>query len=285
MSSLRPDFLEKRLVIVLLKDREDYLAYGRQTERSDLSWTGGFYSQRTNRAIFYDDTSGLSNASFRKQAADLKTQIDDLNKRIQQATSDGQTGMANTLSVERNRAGEALNHINNQLANKVLVTNNSTTMHETAHQIAFNMGIQSRQVDYPLWLSEGLACSFEVEDSAGHRGPALINFGRVDPLKQALKDDKLPTIDTFITTEPPPSGDRQALTQVYAESWALFHYLYKFEREGMEKYLLAYKNHAPLRTIRPDERKALFTKAFGDDLDGLNKKFVAYLKAIPAKAN
>ena len=75
-------------------------------------------------------------------------------------------------------------------------------MHEAAHQISFNMGIQIRNVDYPFWFSEGLACGFEVEDAAGHRGPALVNFGRVPPLKDALKDDKLIPLEQIITTNP-----------------------------------------------------------------------------------
>ncbi|HEY4329353.1 MAG TPA: hypothetical protein VGN88_06430, partial [Phycisphaerae bacterium] len=98
MSTLRPDFLEHRLLVILLKDRDDYLAYGRDTERSDLSWSAGFYSQRTNRAIFYDDASGPSAASIAKQIADLKSQVDDLNTRITAATSQGQAGMVNTLT-------------------------------------------------------------------------------------------------------------------------------------------------------------------------------------------
>jgi len=288
MSALRPDFLEKRLVVILVKDREDYLAYGRQTQGADLSWSGGFYSQRTNRAIFFDDASGPSAASMVKQQTDLKAQIEDLNKRISQFAAQGQTGMVNTLTVERNRAAESLTHVNNQLTNKALVQNNATTMHEAAHQIAFNMGIQMRQVDYPMWLSEGLACSFEVEDSAGHRGPALINYGRMDGLKQLVKSDKLVPIEKFIAADlPAPTGttNQDEVTGYYAESWALFHYLYKFERAGTEKYLLAYKAHAPLRQIGAEERKTLFIKAFGDDLEGLNKKFVAYVKALPAKAN
>lgn len=285
MNKLRPEFLSQRLVMILLKDREDYLAYGRQTERSDLSWSGGFYSNRTNRSIFYDDTSAPSNASYAKQAADFKAQIDALNAQIQAATGQGQTGMVNNLTVQRNRASESLAQVNMMISTNAIVQNNSRTMHEAAHQISFNMGIQTPNTDYPFWFSEGLACCFEVEDAAGHRGPALINFGRVPPLKDALKDDKLIPLDTLIKTNPDTTSGTPSLILYYAESWSLFHYLYKFQREQMEQYIMAYKAHMPLRQINADERLTLFTQAFGTDLDALGKKWIAYLKSLPAKAN
>jgi hypothetical protein len=113
-----------------------------------------------------------------------------------------------------------------------------------------------------------------------------VNFGRVEGLKQALKDDKLVPIEKFITAEPSPAAENHdEITELYAESWGLFHYLYKFEREGMEKYLLAYKSHTPRKPISADERKTLFTNAFGKNLESLDKRFVAYVKSLPAKAN
>ncbi len=285
MNTLRPDFLQNRLVMILLKNRDDYINYGTQTEHTDLSWSGGFYSTRTNRSIFFDELSGPSNDSYAKQTADLKSKIDALTAQIAAASGQGQTGMVNTLSVEKGRAADALFQLNNRAANNAQVQNNATTMHEAAHQISFNMGVQTRGVDYPFWFSEGLACCFEVEDSAGHRGPALINFGRVPQIKEALKGDKLIPLEQILTTNPQPTSGSNTITLFYAEAWGLFHYLYKFNREGMEKFIATYKIHTPYRAVSADERKVLFTAAFGSDLDSLNKKWVAYLKSLPAKPN
>jgi hypothetical protein len=287
MNKLRPEFLARRLVMILLKDREDYLAYGRQTERTDFSWSGGFYSQRTNRSIFFDEASGPSNASFAKQAADLKSRIDDLTAQIAAASSKpGQAGMVQALTLQRNVVGENLTRIKDRANANAQVQNNATTMHEAAHQLSFNMGIQARAVDYPFWFSEGLACAFEVEDSAGRRGPALVNFGRVPPIKDALKkNDSLIPLERLIASNPDPAADKDNMALYYAESWALFHYLYKYQRDATEQYIMAYKAHAPNRAINADERKVLFTKAFGADLDELDKKWVAYLKLLPARAN
>ena len=283
MSTLRPDFLDKRLVVLLLKDRDDYLAYIKQTEHADFSWTAGFYSQRTNRTCFFDEASGATAASFAKDLTDLKTQIDDLGKQITAANAQGQLGMVHTLTLDRNRANESLAQLNLHIGTQVNLQNNSTTMHEAAHQVAFNLGIQSRLVDYPMWFAEGLACSFEFEDAEGHRGPALQNPGRITVIKTALRDNKLIPIDAFIASDPNDMTNQSVASIEYAEGWALFHYLYKFQRQGMEDYLIAFKSHKALRAISTDQRKVMFTKAFGGNLDELNKKIVVYLKSIPCK--
>ena len=80
----------------------------------------------------------------------------------------------------------------------------------------------------------------------------------------------------------PEKQDVETLTLFYSEGWGLFHYLYRFQRAGMEKYILAYKAQPVGRRIEADERVQLFKEAFGEDLEGLNKKFMAYMKGIPA---
>ena len=281
--TLRPDFLDHRLVAVFLAKRDDYVAYGKETEGTDIGWSAGYYSKRTNRFCFFDDSNGINLADLNDQAGTLKQKIDALNKDIAAANLQNQLGMVNTLTVERNRVGETLYALNNEINTKATFYNKNTTMHETAHQIAFNMGIQSRFVDYPPWFSEGLACSFETEDALGHRGPALINYGRIGFLKDAINAGTVPSIADFITAEPPSTADTKAMGLLYAQGWGLFHFLYKYHREGMEQYLLAYKTHAPFRRIGADERRVLFTRAFGGDLDELNKKFLAYFKAAPSR--
>jgi hypothetical protein len=234
MNTLRPAFLTKRLPVLLLKDREDYLLYGKQTENTDLSWSAGYYTQRSNRSVFYDDASGASAASFARQTNALKAQIEDFNKQIATARGQGQIGMVNNLLVQRNRVSESLNQVNNRMGTQVAAQNNSKTMHEAAHQVAFNLGIQKRSVDYPLWFSEGLACSFEFEDAQGRRGPALLNTGRVSIIKEALKNDTLIPLEKFLAVDLTDMSDEAAMHVTYAQGWALFHYLYKFHRQGNE---------------------------------------------------
>ena len=47
---------------------------------------------------------------------------------------------------------------------------------------------------------------------------------------------------------------------------------------GLEKYLLSYNATPLLLSTGPEQRRKLFTDAFGDDLDEMDKKFVALLQ-------
>jgi hypothetical protein len=283
MKTLHPEFLSGHLKVILFKSRDDYLTYGKEVEKNDFSWAVGFYAQGRNRSVFYDESSGVTGSSYDKQAAKLKAQLEDYNKQLATARQLNQNGLVATLNVEITRTNNALTQLSFQRGNQVQAQNNATTMHEASHQISFNSGIQTRAVDYPFWLSEGLACSFEVEDASGHRGPAILNFGRIGTLKQALRENRLNSIEAVVSAASPSVEDEKGLTLAYAESWAVFHYLYKFQRQGMEDFLLAYRSHRPFVRIGAEEKKAIFVKAFGDNFEDLNKKYTAYIKSLPSR--
>ncbi len=284
MRKLRPDFLSRRLVVILFKSRDDYLAYAKQTEGADLSWAAGYYSQRTNRTAFYDDSSGPGAENVEQTLAELRAKLKDLNVQIARASLQNQTGLANTLTVERNRTSEVVRQVDLRVGNAVGMQNNVKTVHEAAHQLAFNTGIQTRLIDYPLWFSEGLACSFEVEDSTHRRGPGLVNTGRLGVLKDAFRKGKVVSLDTFITYPQPEKMDDETMGVFYAESWALFHYLYHTNRQGLESYMLAYKSLPIFRRVSPDDRLKLFTDAFGSDIATLQRNFGTYFKNLPPRS-
>ena len=102
MNTLRPTFLTHRLVVLLFKDREDYLAYIRRTSGQDLSWSGGVYSQATNRSAFFDDSTGLAAASYKKEADVLRTRLDSLNQQIEAAVTSNQTSVAGFAAFRSN---------------------------------------------------------------------------------------------------------------------------------------------------------------------------------------
>ena len=134
-----------------------------------------------------------------------------------------------------------------------------------------------------LAMGADRAVLVETEDAVGRRGPAVLNFGRIAGIKDALRAGTLIPVEKLVTDARPEKLDEGSLTLFYAEGWGLFHYLYKFHRAGMEKYLMTYAAHATLRPVDAEERRKLFTDAFGDDWAELDKKFVAYLKALPAQ--
>ncbi len=124
--------------------------------------------------------------------------------------------------------------------NRVVTTRCSSERmtHEAAHQLAFNSGLQTRGVMYPLWVSEGLATNFEA-DSSGAMG-----FGRDNPVRRerllaARAADRLVWLPDFLTLTRPATGELDAANDLYAQSWGVFRFLFAHRRADLRRYLAA----------------------------------------------
>jgi Flp pilus assembly protein TadD len=132
----------------------------------------------------------------------------------------------------------------------------------------------------PVWVSEGLAGVYETfqERDGGKRAV----LGTAPPeYVQELKSRTLIPISqlTLVDTSSPlyNEGNRRGL--LYAQSWALMHYL-TFGSEGRRAQLLRYLTH--LRSgVSPHEA---FSKEFGTDLAALDRELREYVSqlAFPA---
>jgi len=110
------------------------------------------------------------------------------------------------------------------------------TLHEAVHQLAFNTRIQRRDVQYPMWFSEGLATAFETTHPAAPFGPTHVNRSRLHMLNEARKKGQLIPIDRFVAITDPPDG--QAMRDAaYAQSWAVFHLLFNERPEQLRRYV------------------------------------------------
>ncbi len=206
-----------------------------------------------------------------------------LTAQIDAARAAGDTAKVDSLTTERATLSAEILKAATQIENLLIQRNTSKTVHEACHQLAFNTGIQKRLVDYPLWLTEGIACSFEAEGPAGSRGPGIVNYGRADVFKDALKSgDALPL--ATLLAPPPARLDEKQLGLYYAQGWALTHYLYRYRRAAFEQYLSAYLAQRPAHALAAAQQLQLFTKAFGEDLGLLEKQYETYIKDLPAKA-
>ncbi|MEI8196443.1 MAG: DUF1570 domain-containing protein [Phycisphaerae bacterium] len=278
MQKLRPDFLKQRLVVILFKERHDYQKYASKTDGAMPSWAIGYYSQRTNRSAFYDDQTGPQAEDVQAKLDEARAQLRNLAQQANQAQAAGQSRQANAIMTQRQKLSTEILVLENKLNVAIGHVNTIKTIHEACHQLAFNTGIQKRQVDYPLWLSEGLACSFESDNRQALRGPLVLNPPRVTVLREALANGTLWPLNRVLGG---PTGgnltEKEAGT-FYAESWGLFHYLYKFQRPALEKYLLEYQAQKGAGKIPPAAQKKMFTDAFGADMAELEGKWRGYVK-------
>jgi hypothetical protein len=281
--SIHPNLLTRRLVVVLYAKRADFQNYAKLADGSELPLAGGYYSGATNFVAFYDDSSSEEAVKLEgtlkdsiKKSNELAVQIDDASRR-------GQTGLVNTLSVERARIEQWISATRADHQAHAGRQNASKTMHEAAHQLSFNTGVQVRNADYPMWLSEGLATQFETTDRTGRVDPLIVNPTRLSAFREAQREKKMISLETLIMENPPASVDNKTMNIWYGASWAFFHYLYEERRGAIEKIFAAYQKIGASKSVSPEERKRIVVEACGEKIETLEKKFLAYVKALPEK--
>ncbi len=115
------------LVCVFFSRHTDFLRFASAQDGVDASWMGGYYAAGANRVVAYDDASG---AEFSAALAACPAE-----------TPEGRARREALLTEAWDATREKL-------------------LHEAAHLLAFNTGLQTPSVAYPAWLTEGIAESF-----------------------------------------------------------------------------------------------------------------------------
>jgi hypothetical protein len=147
-------------------------------------------------------------------------------------------------------------------------------MHEAAHQLAFNTGLQKQKVMYPIWVSEGLASNFETcipADDGNIRQKRLLTMyrqNRMIPLNEFV----------LLTRMPEDSSQRK---DIYAQACVFFKFLSEKHAESFKNYM------AELYDVRTGwrSRAALhteFTSAFGS-IKEMDRSWKAYLKSLSSE--
>ncbi len=274
----KPQPLRQRLVCILFADHADYLAYARAVDQADAAWAAGYYSTRSNRIVFYDDRVGPRLEQLKRQvdlwderAEHTRTQLQDAIKRRNQA-------LVMQLRRDYRADKRRLDWFRKRYTTAAELGNAAKTTHEVVHQLAYNSRLQRADRLYPLWFSEGLATSFEAEDPLEPYGPLAINTIRLAGLQAAVNGDGLiPLAELVAIGEATPDNTAQ-LALAYDQSWALFTYLFRHERQSMQRYLSMIAAKAP--GVRSAEQlRDEFVHAFGP-LHVLEPRFEAYVRQL-----
>jgi Protein of unknown function (DUF1570) len=230
------------LVAIVFNTKEAYLAYAERDIGATAKALIGYYNMQTNRMASFDLTgvAGVAGGA-RLNSSQL----------ISQAFA--QPGAERTLA---------------------------TNVHEAVHQLSFNTGLQVRLADCPLWFSEGMAMYFETPDTSSARSGATI--GKINPHNWRLFGSYLPnrpadSLTTLITDDSRLKNSKTA-SDAYSEAWALTYFLLKVKPKQYVAYLEALRELKPLVNTPPRDRVALFKSHFGDDLQELDKEFIAFMR-------
>lgn len=267
---------EQRLTVVLLDRHEDFAEYCR-TARVRVASAAGFYDGLTNRSIFL-------NMMNSPEVMQLNDQI----HRHKQQIANGDRALADTLQAHVS-AIETRRDALVKRFNKLII------QHEAAHQVLFNIGIHVRGADNPIWLTEGLACQFEVPQSEIARGKVQINHMRLGDFREALgvgpqiqrleaavlqaaiAERRLLSFADFVRDGQVAENDPQRVSFRYAQCWAMVYYLVREHRDAFGRYIQKLAHREPGRIVIAAEKQAEFEEEFGALAADFDERWVSFM--------
>jgi len=264
----------RKLQVVVFSDHAMYEAFARPRDSVETRWVAGYYATATNRAVIYDASSGPAYAQARETLAETSREVSRLRAEARTVRRDGDAARAAALSARAEQLERHLDSERRRLAAHADAASTSKLVHEAAHLLAFNTGLQSRSREHPFWLTEGLATVFETGDAGAAFGPDHVEAEGLAEARELASEGRLIPLATFMTlTEAPPDGSI-APARLYAQARALFAYLFRFERAGLRSYLLEILEAPP--TEDPAPRRKRLRRHFGD-LGGLERGLTRWL--------
>ena len=235
------------LVAVVFGSQKEFFNYCIQDKVPPSSGLMGYYSLRTNRVALYDDERLLS-----------------------ARPSDAQKSLGSTSASIAAFAG-----ISGETAN--------TIIHETTHQVGYNIGIHSRLGGTPLWIVEGLATVLEPDGMRHRTGRRQMEDrineermgwfeGQHRPSRSMGSLSKLIASDTFF---------HQRTLNSYSESWAFCYFLLEnsSRRRNLVNYLQKVSQRDASKQYTARQRLADFQEVFGD-ISRLEIEFIRFMDRI-----
>lgn len=271
---LRP--LRHKLVCVLFARRSDYSDFARRHDAVESPWIAGYYAPASDRIVFYHEEESPGIVEARQRLALMRRDVNEIGIRAREvARHDRDEGDA--LRAHHRACVAHLERETQRIDEFARTVAVSTTVHEATHQLAFHMFLQSPRIQYPFWVSEGLATSFETRVSERAFGPEhdheprrtrfveLLHAGRLIPLAEFI-----PLLDVERTALATEDG----VDILYHQAYALFSWLYRQRAGALGTYLRALRREPP-GPVAPARTMALFESAFGP-LDRLERSWLRW---------
>jgi len=236
----------QQLPVLLFNRHSDFERYARKVGVNDPA-APGFYHPRNNTAAFCN-------------VLDLP-QFREISQRIEQA-----------------EAPERIIDWKSQRDALVETFNRVVIQHEAAHQVLFNTGVLSRDVDNPDWLVEGLACQFEISSHDAVNQMRLADFreaqaasasanaaaaSAASAASAAQSDKRFLLLTDLVADDEFNTADLSKRTIRYAQSWALVDYLHRMRGDALAAYLRRIAGRPPNRKANREQRIAEFETVFG----------------------
>ncbi len=252
---LTPEPLRHKLVSVLFAERTEYREFARKQDAVVDPSVAGYYAPSRDRAVFYDARTNPSVVDAEKTLSEMAEDLRELERESDAARQEHlrQNLAQYEAHYHRERA---------KLERFVRQVEAATTVHEAIHQLLYHTGIQSRQIEYPVWIAEGLATTFETDNTSKAFGPDQAYHPRQDAFRELLEEDRLLPLETLILLTPASLAHRPNAKDIYHQSYALTRWLLRTRPAAMRDYLDRIRRE-PSGEPSPKRLRQLFEASFG----------------------
>ncbi|TVQ76975.1 MAG: DUF1570 domain-containing protein [Phycisphaeraceae bacterium] len=254
---------EAKLICVLVDDYDTYRSFAGKHDAVSAHWMAGYYTATGNRVVFYNDRTG---PQFREAESVLRGYEADARRAREESVLAHRRRDRDAVAAYAARADLIEEHVASErgrIAAAAEAMSTAKTIHEAAHLVAFNIGLQLRTHQYPFWLTEGLATNFESETGEGAFGPDTSVEQREEELRRAMGEGRLLPLREFVQMTHVPHDSEEAAGAMYPQAYSLFQHAARYDR-GALRGLFEDLNEEPGGTIAPCRLLALFERHFGD---------------------
>lgn len=272
-----PD-LDVPLVAIVLRSRDELQAY---CERDGMAWSDtlrGYYSLKTNRVVLYD-TSVPARPAANHLEPDRAVTGDDP---WPGSPFDREPEYFSGVPMSHERFARGARGGDVALAFAIDAETADTIVHETTHQVTFNLGIHSRIGETPMWLLEGLATTLEAPGlRTRDKSPgSSVNRERLDWfLTEASQRRVRGSLAQLIASD---DQFRDRTLDAYSEAWALAFFLSENPARARQfmKYVRLVADRSPFEPYTAELRLKDFQAVFGNDLAKLEVDLLRRIDAV-----
>jgi len=264
-----PEFTMVAIVLNTVDEFKEYCGRDQMLWSEDLR---GYYSLKSNRVVLYDSPAKLNASAETLSSADgIRTTLSD----------DGDAMSSDAPTLQNSSADQATLAA---MLNGVAGETADTIVHETTHQVGYNIGIHSRIGETPTWVIEGLATVLEA--------PGIRVRGSSDAADK-INTDRLNWFSTEYESRRQP-GDlarmvaedelfRNQALDAYSSAWAFTYFMTENPARARSyiRYLRILGERDPLQHYTAEQRLKDFQSAFGD----ISKVEMDFLRSIDRLEN
>lgn len=265
--------IRRKLICILFEDRAAYRAFARLRDDVRDPWIAGYYAPATDRIVFYCGSDNPSVVEARARLASMRDDVVAIADEARRARVEGRRDRAEQLELHRHACIDHLERETRRIDAFEHQVAAATTLHEAFHQLAFHTGLQSARVQYPIWISEGLATAFESDRPGEAFGPEHEYAPRREGFVTLLAEGAMIPLRDLVARASAADADDATVNAIYHQSYALVTWLARRARPGLVRYLEALRRE-PTGRVAPHRAVALFEEAFGD-ADALEARWLA----------